>query len=126
MSIEAGGDYFLAKPIHVRELFNALEKHLDLTWNYEEVAMTATSTAALASSSILSSSEIVAPAPRDLQVLLELAQEGRLKKLAEVAGQIVSQDDRYQLFIQQILNLAKQFQSEKIEQLIQQHLTKNL
>jgi CheY-like chemotaxis protein len=126
MSIEAGGDDFLAKPVHVQELFNALAKHLDLTWNYEKVAMTAASTVALISSSIPSSSELVAPAPRELQVLLELAQEGRLKKLAEVAGQLASQDDRYQPFIQQILNLSKQFQSEKIEQLIQQHLTKNL
>jgi signal transduction histidine kinase/DNA-binding NarL/FixJ family response regulator len=121
MSLEAGGDDFLAKPINAQDLFNALANHLQLIWNYEEIANKKTSTI----STIASFSEIIAPDIADLQVLLELAQEGRLKKLAIVAEQIEQQNESYQPFIQQILKLAKQFQSEKIEELIQQYLTTN-
>jgi signal transduction histidine kinase/CheY-like chemotaxis protein len=121
MSIEAGGDDFLVKPINAQDLFNALANHLQLTWNYEEIVAPATSTIPV----VASDSELIAPLPADLQVLLELAQEGRLKKLAVVAEEIGQKDRLYQPFIQQVLQLAQQFQSEKIEQLIQQHLTTN-
>ncbi|MEG3895401.1 MULTISPECIES: ATP-binding protein [unclassified Microcoleus] len=123
MSLEAGGDDFLAKPIQTTDLFNAIANHLQLTWNYEEIADRATSNIPVAASD----SEAIAPKTADLQVLLELAQEGRLKKLAEIAEKVGQQDELYQPFIQQVLQLAKQFQSEKIEELIQQHLSeKNL
>ncbi|NJL90058.1 MAG: response regulator [Coleofasciculaceae cyanobacterium SM2_1_6] len=112
MSLEAGGNDFLAKPVSTQDLFNTLAQHLQLTWNHEEVTTT-----------VAHASEIIAPPSSELQILLELAQEGRLKKLMEVAEQIGQQDDRYQPFMQQVLHLAKKFQSEKIEQLIQQYLT---
>jgi len=121
MSIEAGGDHFLAKPINAQDLFNALANHLQLTWNYEEIVDQGTSTIP----ALASSSELIAPDSADLQVLLELAQEGRLKKLAIVAEEIEQKNRLYQPFIQQVLQLVKQFQSEKIEELIQQYLTKN-
>ena len=66
-----------------------------------------------------------APPSSDLQILLELAQEGRLQKLSKIAAQIGEKDERYEPFIKQVLQLSKQFQSEKIEQLIQQFLTVN-
>ncbi|MGI2903255.1 ATP-binding protein [Tolypothrix sp. VBCCA 56010] len=35
MSLDAGGDDFLAKPVEVSELFNLLATHLQLEWKYE-------------------------------------------------------------------------------------------
>ncbi|NJL90061.1 MAG: response regulator, partial [Coleofasciculaceae cyanobacterium SM2_1_6] len=113
MSLDAGGDDFLAKPVDTQDLFNALARHLQLTWNYEETI------------NIAHASEVIAPPPADLQILLELVQEGRLKKLMEVVEHIGKQDDRYHAFTQQVLQLAKKFQSEKIEQLIQAYLATN-
>jgi PAS domain S-box-containing protein len=116
MSLIAGGDEFLVKPVKAGTLFNALARHLQIPWIYEEkpeMLPVVTSPPP----------DLVVPPSTELQVLLELAQEGRLKKLIEVAGQIEQQDDRYQPFLQQVVQLAKQFQSEKIEQLLQQHLT---
>ncbi|NJL90056.1 MAG: PAS domain-containing protein [Coleofasciculaceae cyanobacterium SM2_1_6] len=112
MSLDAGGDDFLGKPVDTQDLFNLLAQHLQLTWNYEEATVI-----------VADSSEIIAPPSADLQILLELAQEGRLKKLIEAAEQISKQDDRYHAFIQQIIELARKFQSEKIEQMIQEYLT---
>ena len=114
MSLESGGDDFLAKPIHVQELFNALAKHLQLTWNTKEAAINKTNF-----------SELIIPDTEDLQVLLKLAQEGRLKKLIEVAEQLEQQDVIYQPFVREILHLARQFQSEKIEEFIKTYLAIN-
>jgi signal transduction histidine kinase/DNA-binding response OmpR family regulator len=121
ISIEAGGDDFLAKPIHAQDLFHALAHHLQLTWNYEEIVEQSTSTIPV----LASSSELITPDAADLQVLLALAQEGRLKKLAVVAEEIGHKERLYQPFIQQVLQLAQRFQSEKIEELIQLYLTQN-
>jgi hypothetical protein len=62
-------------------------------------------------------------AAADLQLLLELAEDGLLKELVKTAEEIVAKDDRYEPFTQQIQQLAKQFQTEKIEVLIQKYLT---
>ncbi|MEG4105493.1 ATP-binding protein [Microcoleus sp. S13_C5] len=121
MSLEAGGDDFLAKPVNVGDLFNALANHLQITWNHEETKTKGNSNIPVG----VSLSELIIPDTADLQVLLEFAQEGRLKKLAEVAEKIGEKDERYQPFIQQVLELAKQFKSEKIEELIQYYLPKN-
>ncbi|TYQ30437.1 ATP-binding protein [Pseudanabaena sp. UWO310] len=112
LSLEAGGDDFLAKPVHAEDLFNALATHLQLTWNYEETATEVND----------AEREIIAPDPADLQILLELVRDGLIKKVTQVAKEIEQKDARYQPFIQKILQLAKKFQSEQIEELIQKHL----
>jgi len=114
MSLDAGGDDFLAKPIQSQDLFHLLASHLQLIWKYEEMVV-----------SPAISGELIAPDSGDLKLLLELVQEGRLKKLVEVAQQIEQKDQRYQPFIQQVLQFVKLYQSEKIEELIQQYLTIN-
>ncbi|MCV3217425.1 ATP-binding protein [Plectonema radiosum NIES-515] len=110
MSLEAGGDDFLPKPVQVSELFNFLANYLKLTWKYQATATTTSTT------------ELIPPPKEDLQKLLELAQDGLVKKLTEAAEQIGQKSDRYQPFIQKILQLAKQFQTENIEQLIEEYL----
>ncbi|WP_055073871.1 hybrid sensor histidine kinase/response regulator [Pseudanabaena sp. 'Roaring Creek'] len=113
MSIEAGGDDFIAKPVHTNDLFDALATHLQITWKYEVTATQDTD----------SDLKIIAPEPADLQILLELVQDGLIRKLTQVAEEIAQKDDRYQPFIQQILQFAKNFQSEKIEELLHKFLT---
>jgi len=119
MSLEAGGDAFLSKPVQADELFSLLAEHLQLTWHYEQ-----TESETLSISSTDSTTELILPPTEDLQHLLELAQDGLLIKLTGTARQIGQQDSRYQPFIERILQLAKQFQSDQIEELIQLHLEK--
>jgi signal transduction histidine kinase/CheY-like chemotaxis protein len=110
MSLDAGGDDFLAKPVQTDDLFNLIAKHLQLTWKYQD------------KEDEFAISIIELPPKEDLQVLLELAQEGRLKKMSLFAEEIAKKSKRYQPFIQDVLQLAKQFQTEKIEELLQQHI----
>jgi CheY-like chemotaxis protein len=112
MSLDAGGDDFLGKPVQVNELFRLLEKHLNLTWKTEEAAIEAPAQPA----------EFVPLPSEDLQALLELVQEGRLKKFIEVAEEAGHHHDRSRSFIQHMVSLAKQFQSEQLEQFIQAYL----
>ena len=119
LSLEAGGNAFLAKPVQADELFSLLTEHLQLTWHYDQTGL---ETAAISAAD--STTELILPPTEDLQHLLELAQDGLLIKLSKTARQIEQQDSRYQPFIEQILQLAKQFQSDQIEELIQLHLEK--
>lgn len=113
-SIKAGSDDFLAKPISTQDLFNALATHLGLTWNYEEVI------------SVVDSNEVVIPPKQaDLKILLELSEQGWLERIVEVGEEIIQKDDRYQPFIQQLLNLAKNFELAKMQELIQKYLVIN-
>jgi signal transduction histidine kinase/CheY-like chemotaxis protein len=116
MSIEAGGDDFLTKPVDAEELLMLVAKHLQLTWKYDATELST-------SDNKVSATELIPPSAADLQILLELAQDGLLRELAETAAEIGQKDERYQPFIQEVILLAKQFQTENIEQLIQEHLT---
>ena len=116
MSLDAGGDDFLTKPVQAEELFTLIAKHLQLTWNYDE-------TGTIPTSDIVSDlAELIPPPSEDLHFLLELAKNGMLKKLAVAAEQIGQKSDLYRPFTQQILLLAKKFQTEQIKALIQKHL----
>jgi signal transduction histidine kinase/DNA-binding NarL/FixJ family response regulator len=117
MSLDAGGNDFLAKPVQADELFKVLAKHLELVWRYED------SESALEKPS---TTEMVPPPAEDLRLLLELSQKGRLKPLKALVEQIAAKDDRYHLFSQKVLQLSQQFQSEQIEQLIQGYLQQDL
>jgi PAS domain S-box-containing protein len=113
LSLRAGADDFLPKPIRHERLFDLLAKHLNLTWNYE---------AALAFE-VDTPSELVLPSTADLQVLLEFAQQGRLKRLIQLAQEIEQTDPRFQAFTQKIIILAKNFKTENIENLLSHYLT---
>lgn len=115
-SLEMGGDDFLTKPVDAEELLTLLAKHLQLTWKYDANELST-------SDNEESTTEVIPPSAADLQILLELAQDGLLRELAETADKIGKKNRRYQSFIQEVIQLAKQFQTEKIEALIQQHLT---
>jgi len=69
---------------------------------------------------VLVSSASVAQIDQDRSI-----EAGPLNKLEVVAKEIEQKNRLYQPFIQQILQLTQQFQSEKIEELIQQYLAKH-
>ncbi len=116
MSLEAGGDDFLPKPVDAEELMHLLAKHLQLIWIYDDSE--ADSTAVVSDEK---DEPLVAPPAEDLQLLFELAQDGLLIKLAKTAEEIGQKSDRYLPFTQKISHLARQFETEKIEMLLQKY-----
>ncbi|MCU0569523.1 MAG: ATP-binding protein [Oculatellaceae cyanobacterium Prado106] len=133
MSLDAGSDDFMAKPVQVSELFRLLAKHLDITWKYESDSLEASfdiqNTVSNTDSNLDSEEgsdrhQTLLPELAQLHELLHLAQEGRVKKIISAAEKISQQDQRYQAFIQPILVLARQFQVEAIEQIVRETLSK--
>ncbi|MEG4586450.1 ATP-binding protein [Microcoleus sp. MOSTC5] len=122
MSLEAGANDFLAKPVEVSELFNLLATHLKLEWKYETTSSNSqpsTPTTGLQNSEIT-----IFPTTVELKTLLEMAQKGHLKRLREHTEQIARSNPHYASFASQIIQLAKQFKAEEIEDLLKQHLTR--
>jgi signal transduction histidine kinase/DNA-binding response OmpR family regulator len=118
-SIEAGGDDFLSKPVQVDEFLTLLAQHLQLTWKYAAPEVLPN----LTIRNDRSSTPLRSPPVKDLHILLELAQDGMLKKLAATAERIGQQNDRYQPFVGQVLQFTKQFQVERLEAFIQASIT---
>ncbi|MBL1175240.1 MAG: response regulator [Pantanalinema sp. GBBB05] len=124
-SLAAGGDDFLTKPVQADELFQVLEHHLELVWNYEpsDINPIAVSPVNPPAAKISGQhSEIVLPPIADLEKLLILAQQGRLKKLIEEAKSLEQSNVEYTPLVQQLTHLAQSFQAEKIEEVLKQHL----
>ncbi|MGL5063923.1 MAG: ATP-binding protein [Microcoleus sp.] len=119
MSLDAGGNDFLAKPVEFSELFDLLATHLGLKWQYK---MTSNDSEASTAATALENSEII-PDTGELKMLLELAQKGNLKRLRERTEQIAQSNPSYAGFASEIIQLAKQFQAEEIEELLKQYLT---
>jgi len=118
MALQAGGNDFLAKPVEASELFNLLATYLELEWCYE------IATIENGSLDLTQSDAMVIPDHTELADLLELAQQANLKQLRTQAEQLAQADVRYTNFVATILQLAKQFKAEEIEDLLKQQLSK--
>ncbi|MBD2204118.1 response regulator [Calothrix sp. FACHB-1219] len=115
MALKAGGDDFLNKPVDMNELCKLLIIHLDLVWIYANSHSDNTPITQI-------ESEIVLPPITDLQVLLDFVQEDNLKALREHLESLMHSDSRYSGFSGSLLKLAKKFQAEEIETLLQNYL----
>jgi signal transduction histidine kinase/DNA-binding NarL/FixJ family response regulator len=115
IALSAGGDNFLPKPVDANDLFELLTLYLELDWTYETVA-----TDTLPESD--APSETLQPPTEELTLLLELAQQANLKALRTHIEGLVQLDARYTGFATSILKMAKQFQVEEIEELLQNYL----
>ncbi len=116
-SIDAGGDAVLPKPIDVEDLLVLLAQYLNLTWIYDETESEV--------STDLNKREDCDPIPPpivDLKYLLELAQDGLLIKLEEKAEEMGRINNRYQPFMQNLSEFARQYETEKIEALLQDYI----
>ena len=119
MSLARGADGFLAKPVDVRALLQMLSEQLNLVWIYEN-KIDASTQAAIQAATI--PAELVLPPKQTLEMLLELAQRDNIKALREHIEQWMDTDQVYIPFAEPILKLAKQFQTEAIEESLHQYL----
>jgi len=119
-SLAAGGDDFMTKPVQADELFKLCEKHLEIEWVYEESTQSSLELSiGLESQMIPADAKMVIPDQRMIANLLELSQDGRLQKLAEVATALEQQDQSYAAFVNHILELTSEFQVEELEDFLQ-------
>ena len=114
MALDQGGDDFLAKPIDVNVLFKMLATHLNLEWLYE-------SDPNPSSGALPAPAPLVLPPVETVESLFNLAQQANLRELRKVVEQLMT-DKQYSPFAEPILQLAKQFRAEEIEDLLGRYL----
>ncbi|MBD2329848.1 response regulator [Alkalinema sp. FACHB-956] len=115
MALNAGGNDFLPKPVDASELFKLIALYTDLEWQCEALSPDASSSSAVVT-------DLIPPPTEVLMQLLELAQQDNLKGLRQQLDAIVQTDAQYASFATPLIQLAKQFQGEEIEQVLQTYL----
>ena len=114
-----GCDDFLPKPIEAQQMYNCLQKHLDIQWVYkEQEAVEQTEPTAVDPSTPLHF-----PPQETLQTLYHLAQRGYTLRIQQIAQQIAQEQPTYAPFAQHILQLVDQFADDQIVDLIAPHLS---
>lgn len=123
ISIDAGGNAFLAKPVQIEELLQILQNQLNLTWQYADALITKPAIASAPLTDDFSPMPDQIPDVVDLQALLTLVQRGLLKKFIEEAQRLEQMNADYHPFIRKTIQLAKNFQIESLEQLLEKHIS---
>jgi len=123
-SREAGCNDFLPKPIETKDLLEIIRYHLGLSWIYQNTdeSLTQLPEAVGNSSKAISQTAIIPPPAAELNVLYDLARKGLLDSLSEQADLLLSIDQQYLPFAQQLQNLAKGFKMKQIRQFLKQYL----
>jgi PAS domain S-box-containing protein len=112
-SLSVGCNDFVAKPIQTeKELLNLFSKYLELEWIYEEIA----------SETTIEQGPLISPPLEELEVLHELAISGNMRRIKEQAKHIEQLDEKYIPFAHKVLNLAKNFEDEKILALVEERV----
>ncbi len=126
MSLDAGGDEFLPKPVQTQELFDILQNQLNLTWKYQAAAQSNSQPNDGSAKEIEIKNPVDAiqtiPSSEELQQLLNLVQRGLMKKLIEEAKRLEQTNSAYEPFLEEAIQLAKTFQMEKLESWLEQHM----
>ncbi|MDY6802538.1 MAG: ATP-binding protein [Cyanobacteriota bacterium] len=116
LSLEAGANDFIAKPIKIEELLEKLQANLDLEWIYKSSENTAETTEYLPADS----SEIVLPPAAELEVIINAARIGDIYRIEEEANRIRQLDVAYITFADKIAELAGEFNDLEILGLVEQ------
>ncbi|NET10414.1 MAG: response regulator [Symploca sp. SIO2B6] len=119
MALDAGGNYFLPKPVDAKALFKLLATSLNLEWIRDSHA---SSTLEVVSPTANPNDEMVLPSKQVLEALLTTTKRGRIRTLREQLEQLIQEDAAYVQFAESLVQLAKQFQLEEIETHLQRCL----
>jgi len=108
LSLKAGFDDFLAKPIWRGELLLVLQKFLNLNWIYEETSVPNTDRSAM-----------ILPPGDILGQILQLAKLGDMQSIQKQTISIEKSDERFKPFAIHIRQLARAFEDKKIVSIVE-------
>ena len=115
-SLLSGCNYFLRKPVRMKELLTILGKTLHLEWIYRE------SRQDIASEPL--EVPLVIPSVEEMNVLHELAVMGNVRKIKIWATELAVKDKKYLPFTNQLSRLASDFKTKAILELVENYIEK--
>ncbi len=119
---EYGFDEYIAKPLHLEEVFEKLAYHLNLTWIYDgQQADGWEENAGADEQEGSEENELVAPPATDIETLHDLVLDGNFKGLREHLTQIEQRESRYRPFVRKIRRLAQTLDEDGIRTLLEQY-----
>ncbi|MEH2407749.1 ATP-binding protein [Nostoc sp.] len=118
-SIGVGADAFLPKPIEAETLLEMLRQFLHLEWIFDGKIDAIKKTY---KDGLDQQKEMTFPSKEVLQELLELAQDGDIQNILEMAEKLSASDEQLNVFVQQIVHLASNFQLKGLESFIKQYI----
>ncbi|MFN6462860.1 MAG: ATP-binding protein [Nostoc sp. DedVER02] len=109
-SLQAGGNAFLSKPIHVDELLHKLEQYLNLVWIYKQSQPEGEK----AEEATIVTDQLTPPSPQVLQELVTLATKGNFNAILKWADELEETNISFAPFANELRQLARQFDEDLI------------
>src|SRR4051794_1165586 len=122
ISLAAGVNAFLPKPVGLDRLLTQIAVLLKLDWTYEFLA--AEFLVASPFPDTRRVGPLIIPPAREMDILLRLAQEGDMRGLLRQATKLTELDERYLPFANQLRLLAQRFESKAILKFVERYLEK--
>jgi CheY-like chemotaxis protein len=121
-SLAAGCNAFMAKPFHAEVLLDLLQKLLGLTWIYEQTTVNGEPSPVLTDNPSSTPEEMIGPT-KQAAVLFDLAMQGDIAGIVKEVNKLEQTEGRLATFAKQIRQLAKEFQEEKICELVEKYMS---
>ncbi|MEH2164278.1 MAG: ATP-binding protein [Nostoc sp.] len=118
-SIDVGADAFLPKPIEAENLLEMLRQFLQLEWIFDANVDTVKK---ISPDGFNQQNQVIYPGKEVLQELLELAQDGDIQSILELAEKLSASNDKLNIFSQQLMQLASNFQLKRLETFIEESI----
>ncbi|MEG4444572.1 AAA family ATPase [Microcoleus sp. AT9_B5] len=117
---QAGCNAFLLKPIRAEKLLECLGNHLGLEWVYDERTTFSSEGIFTHPPSQIQDQQLIAPPSEEVAVLFDLAMKGELLSIEKRASKLKAIDMRYAPFANQLLELTKNFEEDKLVEFVQE------
>lgn len=115
--LEAGCNDFLCKPVQIEELFNKIQHYLNLTWIYDNLSKIPDMGDNLCNDVKLTR-QMSTPPKEELLNLYSAANVGDVEGVEQQVMQLLQLNSNHSFFANKILELAADFEYEKITKLI--------
>jgi signal transduction histidine kinase/CheY-like chemotaxis protein len=123
-SLDVGCNDFIGKPFRTEQLLELLQKHLELTWVYEqEFSADAVDDMVISDNQDEeSNSELIGPSSEQASILFDLAMMGDIGGILENIEELEQSEKQLLPFCHKIRKLAKAFDEAQICDLIEQYV----
>lgn len=120
-SLDCGANAFLSKPIQANELLLLLQKHLNISWIYQDSSHIEPNVTQ--SVPLNSGSDLVPPPDEELVILYDLVMRGNLKAVNKKVEELKKLDGKYIPFAEKVGELASNFQEKQLRLFINDYKT---